>query len=701
MARQTDRHHEWKRVLAAVMIAVCAQAAPCHGQIDATQAEVIANIVSQPVGSGTLADFDLPDDFLRRLADRIIQSSYRDHFHRVFRDVPGDEMNANAPPASGVSTPAWMNVQPIALSAESIVSRRAVAEGRPANRAFLAPILDAAGDPFATTNDNGLTPAERRARELITSRLARDGIMTTLVRTIDMLGADHDLTVLRRIGFPVDLLRHFPDAGDATEVVRFIAGRLQAGAAVEAIASELGGMSFQFQASAPGFRVTTESGEHEIDMLRLQLTRGAYWKGQGAGGSLDVARQLVQALPDVRFAVSVEQRFAAPFVDLARKWSNDDATRLIVIPEPFVVSQWAQDNGKAGVIKTPGGSRRAATITPRYASRREDGSVFIPGESWLMDGLAGTGHPVIHSSLLFQGGDLLAVREPHNGRRLLLVGEANIYRNTSLGLSRAQTIEAFTVEFGVEACIVLPSVSFHIDYDVTVRAQGDHLIAFVNDTHAAVQIILACGIDAMAKGGLLSESQVGAARDDLSAKRYESLLQVMGRPLYGRVDGQGRFPLSIARHFATDTMDSPVGNLERVLVAMDIVAAIELGDAAATDDSSRAAYFRSIQRRLRDQRELEALLGERGFHVVRIPSLAAGDRSLNAVNGIHDRTRYLMPAYGGLFAPLDEAARGAFATALAPDVSVLPIHCAETQRRSGAIHCAAAAYERSILPRGP
>ncbi len=81
-----------------------------------------------------------------------------------------------------------------------------------------------------------------------------------------------------------------------------------------------------------------------------------------------------------------------------------------------------------------------------------------------------------------------------------------------------------------------------------------------------------------------------------------------------------------------------------------------------------------------------------GCRVVQVPSLAEGERSLCAINGVHVRGRYWMPAYGGLYAGLDEAAGAVFQREMGPGVEVVPARCAESQRRDGALHCAAAVY---------
>src|SRR5262245_116756 len=107
-----------------------------------------------------------------------------------------------------------------------------------------------------------------------------------------------------------------------------------------------------------------------------------------------------------------------------------------------------------------------------------------------MDGLAAAGHSVAHSSLLFQGGNLLAVTDPKAGDRVLLMSEGTLHRNMALGLSREQVIAAFKAEFGVDRCAVLPAVSYHLDFDISVRSRGGEVVVFVNDTMAAARIIL-------------------------------------------------------------------------------------------------------------------------------------------------------------------------------------------------------------------
>ncbi|MCH8965741.1 MAG: hypothetical protein IIB58_12315 [Planctomycetes bacterium] len=357
-----------------------------------------------------------------------------------------------------------------------------------------------------------------------------------------------------------------------------------------------------------------------------------------------------------------------------------------------MVAQWAQDNGKAGTVDAgESGGRQPATLVPRYASRREDGTVLVPGETFLADGLAAAGHVVVQSSLLFQGGNLLAVHDPQTNKRILLIGEAEIYRNTALGLTREQVLQSFATEFDVDRCIVLPAVSFHIDFDLTVRAHDNKLIAFVNDDDWAVRLILKLGTEALVAHGALDAAAAQNAQAHLRAGRSREFLTSVLDPVFRQANAAGQFPLSLANRFSAGPADSPVGNFQRFLVALDLLAAQALAPAEWPGTRHAQAYMRSIRRRVADRRALHEQLRRLGWKVVPVPSLADADRGINYLNGLHERKRYIMPAYGGFYAPLDEAAAEVFAAEL-EGVEVVPILCGESQRRVGAVHCSVSAY---------
>lgn len=582
-------------------------------------------------------------------------------------------------------------------------------EGRPLLRGFRFPSLDpmAAMWPMWPMTDPPDAPLVK-ATALVQERLARDGLLPTTARVIELIGPEECLAaggddLLRTAGLPVDWLESFgpaPGSAEPTSVVRSIAAELARGKRAEELKDFLSTIPFSFRPSCPGFAVATESGEHEIGLVRLQLTSGTYWSGAGDGGCLDVARQLVTELPGADFVASVEAKHLDALLETMKPWPIARAGRVTVVAEPLAVSQWAQDNGKPGFApsapSTNGALQEIVTLAPRYPSRGEDGAAFVPGEAFALEGFASTGRRVVQSPLLFQGGNLIAIRDPKTGQRSLLIGEAELWRNTALGLTQPQVQDAFRAEFGVDRCIVLPAVSFHIDYEVSVRAVGDRLIAFVNDSEPAVRIVLTCGVDALRAAGVLDAPAAGEFSAHLEAGRYEAFMSAVGPVLAERAVAFGRFPETLAASFSRGPGDSGVGNFQRLLLAMDLATSWSVAPEALGPplDPHSAAYLRSLQRRDAERRAVVADLERLGLEVVRIPSLAEGDRGINYVNGVHARGLYLMPAWGGLYAPLDRAAEAAFRRVLGDGVRVVPVLTGESQRRSGAIHCSVSVYPR-------
>jgi hypothetical protein len=68
-----------------VSIAQTQQPPPTPAEIEM---EVRQNVLGQKLGDGTVADLALPEDFLRRVADRIVRSSYEERYRIVVEDAP-------------------------------------------------------------------------------------------------------------------------------------------------------------------------------------------------------------------------------------------------------------------------------------------------------------------------------------------------------------------------------------------------------------------------------------------------------------------------------------------------------------------------------------------------------------------------------------------------------------------------------------
>jgi hypothetical protein len=576
-------------------------------------------------------------------------------------------------------------------------------------RGFRAPILDASVERLEIIEkQNPFSPENFEAAKLINDRLAHDGLLKTLAGVLELLGAERFLTNgssglahLNVVGFPDDLLacfasRDYADPAEgALEVVQGIARALTDGTTVHEMESELRSRRFHFPAAWSGFDVAVETGVHEIGLLRMQAGGGLV-NGIVPGGGIDVIGQLVSALPQSDFLVSIPAGLHAPL----SQWAENALKlrrrhQMTLVFEPSAIETWAQDNGKAGSIRDPASKHQvAATLTPRYASSLEGVSTFLPSESFLMDGLRAAGHHVVQFPLLFQGGNVLALDDPKTGGRLLLLGEGTVHRNVALGLSPAQVKEAFRRGFGVDECVVLPAVSYHLDLDVSIREVDGELIAFVNDPMAAVRAVLELGIGTFEQHALIDQGTAATLRQDLAdgngslAHKKLSALALQG------IGADGRYSAAIAAMFKSAGIDSAEGNLQVFLQALDLLS----GPAGLADDPDldpdqrdcRRALARMETARLTQLAALKSL----GVKIAMVPSMPELNRSINYLNGIHHREGYLMPAYGGFYAPVDDLAEKVFRSSLEQNAVVRRIQCADLQRMHGAVHCAAAAYPR-------
>lgn len=674
-------------------------------------------------------EMNFPEAFVRRVRQRALLDAYAARFHALEAPLPARPM-----PSSVRSRPTSDTVRVVrpALPGSILTYRQTLAEPVHPMRGFQAPILDQAQDLRAVTladspqlnASNGAVasvtgavsaPAGEALRrgevaDAIRMRLASAGLLPMLVVCVDRLGPPGVLTNapaatrrLRDLGYPVDWLRHFrlADAGalEPADWVRHVAAQLVAGRSVDALQTELRGATFAFRATRPGFRAAAETGEQEIGLLRLQLG-GGFQSGVVRGGSLDVADQLLEVLTGAEGlgTVSDEHLDQVRWIAL-NVWSLRRANRLTLTTEPLNVSAWAQDNGKAGYLAgSEPGTGTWATLTPRYASQNEIRTVFMAGESFLMDGLQAAGHSVIHSPLLFQGGNLIVAHDPRRQERLLLLGETTLYRNMALGLSQEQVLAAFQTELGVDRCVVLPVVSYHLDYDVTLRVHDGAVLAFVNDAAAAARIIVQRGLEVLAQNQVLPAGQAQAARADLEADRVTGVLRTVASALTSALDPQGRYRTNLVRRFAAGPTDAPGLNFQCFLAALDVLASRALTGAAEPTEPLVRDYYAAL-------REMEAAAGAQrdtlrrlGWTLVLIPSMPDLYRSVNYLNGLQERSRWVMPVWGGLYAGLDQAAANAFRQALGDGVRISRIFSQGLQSYHGGVHCAASAYPRLVPP---
>lgn len=544
------------------------------------------------------------------------------------------------------------------------------------------------GDPRAPSFD----AAEAAAARVVHQRLGVDGLLPTAARALHALGGasvpvEELERRLARVGVPVDLVARTTPQGTLVE----IRSRLAAGEALDALCADLAARPLAWAPTIPGFVLASESGELPLERVRVQLTRDTDFEGVGDGGALDLVRSLAEALPDLEFVVHAKDEHCAGLAQEFAAWPATRRERFVLFPQARTVSQWAQDAleyGFAPDAHDPDG-REGWLLAPRYASRGEELGTLAPGDELASETYAAAGARLARSPLVFQGGNVLCAVDPQTGVRWLVMGEAELHRNVALGLPRDVALAALRAEFGCQRALVLPANSFHIDMELTLRAHGGRLLAFVADTGAASRAVLACALDGMLAAGVMTLEDVATAREHLAANRGADLASMFNLALGKAAIGPGRFPKRFADHFQRGPADSGVGNLHRVLLALDLLLAELLNDPqAAGINPETALYLSSLRRREQQRLQVSQALAKEGFAVVAVPSMSDARRSLATVNGLHGPDVYLMPVNGGFLEGFDQSAQRAFEAAL-PGVRVLPVRSGETLRRAGSLHCAA------------
>ncbi len=716
-----SRRHRAVAVAAATLvgIAVLELGAPWAGAEKANETK--ASGAFRQTTPGGLAGLALPGPYSQLIQDRLTIDSYQMREHGVAPSImPSARPRYATPPR--VENAVRVIHAPLPPAVRSF--RAANEETVVPPRGFRAPILGhqiEAWRPRLETN--AFDAADHDAARLIEQRLASDGLIPTLAKILLRYGPESALgnptNFLRRLaaaGYPTDLLRHFrptdaatpgPAVRDrATWVVQSIAARQIADPGVKAAVPGVLPLEFDFQPSVAAgstpaavdetparFEIATESGEHDIGLVRMQV--GGGWRdGILPGGSLDVVGQMVDQFRSADFLISVPADAADSIHALiTNSWRLRRPGQVTLCAELLAPSAWAQDNGKAGTLRSAAGRRAArATLAPRFACMDEGKSVFLPGESYLADGWQAAGHSVIHSPLLFQGGNVACIRDPRSGRRLLILGEGTMHRNVALGFSRAEVLNAFRVEFGVDECVVIPGVSYHLDFDVSFRATTNELFAFVNDTPAAARRIVELGVGALRLRNLLTEDDTVRIKAELASGQAQAGFAKLSGLVRQHQDTGVLLPASLSQVFVADSSDDAAGNLQVFLLALDLIESEFPGAVRATGSPGRSTYLTALRHMEQGRQNQIAALQKLNCRIVLIPSMHDLYRSINYLNGLQHRGGYVMPSFGGFYAPLDQAAAAAFQAALGADFRITTVRTSECQRLHGGVHCTASIY---------
>jgi hypothetical protein len=290
----------------------------------------------------------------------------------------------------------------------------------------------------------------------------------------------------------------------------------------------------------------------------------------------------------------------------------------------------------------------------------------------------------------------MAVVDPKSGRRVLLIGEAEIHRNRALGLTQAQAIDAFRIEFGVDACEVIAAASLHIDLDLTIRRCGNELVACVADDVSASRQIAAEVARALGRGGVIPTAEVDAMTRAIltGGPGSASAAVALNRAIDSMRDASGvissRFAAMLAVNDSAAARAAAMDAAQRVLAAVDVFTAAAMTDAqlvAASISSNRRSYLQCLRAAHAQLDSIASRLQRLGMRVERVPALSDREVSVNPINGLHVGDRFLMPACGGFFEPVDQAAREAFGRAFGPRVSIEFINTSAVQTTDGGLHC--------------
>lgn len=669
----------------------------------AVEREVRDSILNQPFGAGTVADLNLPADFVRRCADRVIIASFNER-HRI---VVGDAPPRQPPPPPPPITPQSASTVRL-IDGETMRDRRWAPLPPQATDVLRGFKFPDDGTPVPLTPPGESASYElRRASALIARRLAKSGLAATALEAAAVLrpfiraSPEHTLeSLLHQAGLPIDLLAMLelegPEGFPRGGCVNWLSVRLIGASPLPTarLRTALAAARLDFRPTLDSFRATDDAGREPPLLVRLQLTRADDWLGVGDGGSLDIARQVAQLLPTVPIVLTARQDHAPLIARHAAAWSADRSRTapITLITESVTVSEWAQDNARAGTVLRAG-VRLPAAILPRYASRAEELAAFVPGDSALAASLRAAGIHVARSPLHMQGGNTIVVNDVSLGKRILLLGEAEVYRNVALGLTEPQAIDALRVELGADIAVVLPAASYHIDYEVfcvTSQTTGG-ITAFVGESAPAERAIVEAGILALTHAGKLDAAHQDRLLSAIKSDPPElaavvGLLDTLGHDLLSR----GGFPIELAQTMDGHTPgESAVGNFLVFLDALDSLAARAGLAEVDTLPGHLAAALIARKRAEADRIAIRHRLESLGWKVQPVPSYTSGPRGVCPLNAVNAGELAIIPTSGGFFSPIAEPAQSAISGS---DRSIRLIQTAESQRRNGSLRCAMAVF---------
>ena len=367
------------------------------------------------------------------------------------------------------------------------VARKSESDRVPALCTFQAPILNRKYTIVYPLNCKDVLRIQ--AQEIVSQNLAKSGILHTVARVMNefpelpfRINGRANKKLLEEIGIPVRLLNCYycrnPKVTGLDQIIAAIE-KISFERSTESMEAFLGEWGFSFIPTLPGFQILPENGVYQIEAIRMQVPTLEYVNGVGDGCAVDIMHQFLLHTPSIKFFISVPPSDLQSCNKLIDQWEVPLPERVSLLEDENVYSQWAQDNCKTGILfNVVRNSQEYITLVPRFASVGEVDSEYRPSESFIFDQIQRAGWRVVQSPLLFQGGNLLPIKNPETGESILFVGQAEIARNMKLGLKEEEVLDAFCREFGVDRVEVLPQPYINIVEGVFGR--GDNGVKHSN-----------------------------------------------------------------------------------------------------------------------------------------------------------------------------------------------------------------------------
>jgi len=681
-----------------VAIAVCTTASNQESDLDKYE-KFINNL---PNGFVDVEALNLPDQFVTRIASRSLRSAFRKQYRKV-PNISNSLPKLNVHDSSQLTSSE--NIILLTGHMSEQVKSRWLKYGYgvvPPLRGFRAPVSQQKNSewmfgPATQENSNQYQLAATYAAQ----NLAQMGLIRTTMNIMQqfdlpwLLDNKLDLTQLQAVGIPSDLLEFFM-INDKT-INQAMANWFRVGSSKQGIEQYAAHATFKFTQSHEGFEAIVDDGSEPIGAVRMQLPIAGYQTGPTDGSTLDVLRQFFERDSNEQLWASVHKRNLEVVSSEITKWETNKSKtiRLVSTPAPF--TRWAQDNAKPGSAFKSADQREVELITllPRYANQNEQMSKFYPGDSLLFEVIDEVVGRCVSSPLLFQGGNLLIFKNPTTGKRIMLLGEAEIYRNIALGLTQQQTIEAFKIEFAVDQIVIFPAITFHVDMEITLRRVGNTIVACIVDEIKASRIIIDEAISAFTTANLIDPTQLKrlqqlSADDDLV--EIAKSLRVLTNALK---DKSFSLTSKAASALVKTPFESPQLNGQRFLLAVDYITAKAMQTDKFLDktiSASEREYLNSLSIRSAEREELAAQLADFGIIIHRVPAFGDEEVGINYLNVVHLSDTVIFPSLGGFFEPLDIAAAKEFQLAFGNNVNIEPFATAAAQQAYGGVHCLVSLY---------